>query len=97
MTTLKWLASVSLAIATLPAIHAEPHCPGNDNSLRPCLVQRSLIVVLVEINHSGPYDLWWIRVPRLRLSILRFASALHEHSTLAFAGFSPKRRNGFGR
>ena len=56
MTTLKWLASVSLAIATLPALRAEPHCPGNVTSLRLRLVQRSLIVVPVEINHIGPAD-----------------------------------------
>jgi hypothetical protein len=56
MTTLKWLASFSLAIVTFPAIYAEPHCPGNVNSLRLRLVQRSLIVVPVKINHMGPYD-----------------------------------------
>jgi hypothetical protein len=37
-------------------MHAEPHCPGNVTSLRLRLVQRSLIVVPVEINHTGPYD-----------------------------------------
>lgn len=56
MTTLKWLVSVSLAIVMFPAIYAEPHCPGNVTSLRLRLVQRSLIVVPVEINHTGPYD-----------------------------------------
>lgn len=56
MTTLKWLASVSLAIVTFPAVYAEPHCPGNVTSVRLRLVQRSLIVVPVEINHTGPYD-----------------------------------------
>jgi hypothetical protein len=56
MTTLKWLASFSLAIATLPTVYAEPHCPGNVTSLRLRLVQRSLIIVPVEINHTGPYD-----------------------------------------
>ena len=43
MTTLKWLASVSLAIATSPAMHAELYYPGNVTSLRLRLVQRSLI------------------------------------------------------
>jgi hypothetical protein len=56
MTTLKWLVSVSLAIVTFPAIYAEPHCPGNVPSLRLRLVQRSIIIVPVEINHTGPYD-----------------------------------------
>src|SRR5580704_14214174 len=56
MSTFKWLASIALAAAILPVLHAEPHCPGNVPSLRLRLVQRSQIVVPVMINHSGPYD-----------------------------------------
>jgi hypothetical protein len=56
MTTLKWLASASLAAATFPAICAEPHCPGNVASLRFRPVQRSQIIVPIKINHNGPYD-----------------------------------------
>lgn len=56
MTTLKWLASASLALATFPASYAESHCPGNVTSLRLRLVQRSQIIVPVKINHTGPYD-----------------------------------------
>lgn len=56
MSTFKWLASVALAAAILPVVHAEPHCPGNVPSLRLRLVQRSQIIVPVIINHSGPYD-----------------------------------------
>jgi hypothetical protein len=56
MTTLKWLASASLALATFPASYAESHFPGNVTSLRLRLVQRSQIVVPVKINHTGPYD-----------------------------------------
>jgi hypothetical protein len=54
MTTLKWLASASLALATFPTSCAS-HCPGNVTSLRLRLVQRSQIVP-VKINHTGPYD-----------------------------------------
>jgi hypothetical protein len=56
MSTFKWLASIALAAAILPVLHAEPHCPGNVPSLRLRLVQRSQIIVPVTINHSGPYD-----------------------------------------
>jgi hypothetical protein len=56
MSTFKWLASIALATAILPVLHAEPHCPGNVPSLRLRLVQRSQIIVPVTINHSGPYD-----------------------------------------
>jgi hypothetical protein len=56
MSTLKWLASITLAAAILPVLHAEPHCLGNVPSLRLRLVRRSQIIVPVQINHTGPYD-----------------------------------------
>jgi hypothetical protein len=56
MSTFKWLASIPIAAALLPVLHAEPHCPGNVASLRLRLVQRSQIIVPVKINHTGPYD-----------------------------------------
>lgn len=55
MTTIQWLAFVTLA-TLLPVLQAESHCPGNVASLRLRLVQRSQIIVPVEINHNGPYD-----------------------------------------
>ena len=55
MTVFQWLACVTLA-ANTPTLHAKPHCPGNVASLPFHLVQRSLIVVPVVINHTGPYD-----------------------------------------
>jgi hypothetical protein len=56
MSPFKWLASLTLAATILPALHAEPHCPGNVAILRFRLVQRSQIIVPVAINHTGPYD-----------------------------------------
>src|SRR5271168_3485703 len=52
----KWLASVTLAVTTFPALQAEAHCPGNVASLSLRLVQRSRIIAPVVINHTGPYD-----------------------------------------
>jgi Aspartyl protease len=53
---LKWLVALTLAAASLSVVKAEPHCPGNANSLPSRLVQRSQIVVPVTINHAGPFD-----------------------------------------
>jgi hypothetical protein len=56
MTAFKWLASFVLAATVVPALPAEPHCPGNVHSLRFRLVHRSQIIAPVMINHNGPYD-----------------------------------------
>jgi hypothetical protein len=56
MSLIKCLASISLAAVTLPTLHSEPHCPGNIASLPFHLVQRSLIILPVVINHTGPYE-----------------------------------------
>lgn len=56
MSPFKWLASATLATIILPALHSEPHCPGNVAILRFRLVQRSQIIVPLKINHTGPYD-----------------------------------------
>jgi hypothetical protein len=53
---LKWFAALTLAAVSLSAVQAEPHCPGNVNSLPLRLVMRSQIVVPITINHSGPFD-----------------------------------------
>jgi hypothetical protein len=57
MSPFKWLASVTLAATVLPVLQAEPHCPGNVDSLRFRLLERSHIIAPVTINHTGPYDL----------------------------------------
>jgi hypothetical protein len=77
MITQKWLASVSLAVATFPGMYAEPHCPGNVPSLRLRLVQRSMIVVPVEINRTGPYDFMVDTGAQLTTVDPALASALH--------------------
>jgi hypothetical protein len=56
MTTLKWLAAASLAAILFPALYAEPHCPGNVASIRPRFVERSIVIVPVMLNGTGPYD-----------------------------------------
>jgi hypothetical protein len=56
MTTLNWLATASLASALLPALYAATNCPGNVASIRPRFVERSIVIVPVMLNGSGPYD-----------------------------------------
>lgn len=60
MTTLKWLASASLAVIMFPAAlfpaWAEPHCPGSADSIRLRFTGRSLITVPVMLDGTGPYD-----------------------------------------
>ena len=53
---IRLLAAVSLALVILPAIKAEPRCPGNTASVTPRLVQHALIVIPVKINQAGPFD-----------------------------------------
>jgi len=56
MSLIKCLAAISLAAITLPTLHSQPRCPGNIASLPFHLVQGSLIIVPVVINHTGPYE-----------------------------------------
>jgi hypothetical protein len=55
MSIFKNLLLVSLT-ATVSIVDAEPHCPGNVDSLRLRLIQNAQVIVPVTINHSGPYD-----------------------------------------
>ena len=56
MTNFKLFFVLGCAAFALPLMQAEPHCPGNVNSVPLRLVQHSQIVVPVMINHTGPYD-----------------------------------------
>ena len=55
MSIFRNLVFVSFA-TTVSIVNAEPHCPGNVDSLRPRLIENVQIIVPVTINHSGPYD-----------------------------------------
>jgi hypothetical protein len=53
---IRLLAVASLALVILPAMEAEPRCPGNTASVTPRFVQHALIVIPVKINQAGPFD-----------------------------------------
>ena len=52
MSTFKWFASLVLAATIVPALPAEPHCPGNVASVPLCLTNSHLMIVAVSIKHS---------------------------------------------
>jgi hypothetical protein len=55
MSAFKWFASFVLAATIVPALPAEPHCPGNVASV-PLRLTKSQMIVAVSVNHSGPYN-----------------------------------------
>jgi hypothetical protein len=56
MSTFKWFASLVLAATIVPALPAEPHCPGNVASVPLHLTNSYQMIVAVSINHFGPYN-----------------------------------------
>ena len=97
MSTFKWLASIALTAAMLPALHAEPRCPGNVASLRLRLVQRSQIIVPVTINHTGPYDFLVDTGAQVTTVDPALAAELHLkiEGTIGFVGVGFRTRPSF--
>ena len=97
MSTFKGLASIALAAAILPVLHAEPHCPGNVPSLRLRLVQRSQIIVPITINHTGPYDFLVDTGAQVTTVDPALAAELHLkiEGTTGFVGVSFRTRPAF--
>jgi hypothetical protein len=56
MSIFKWFASFVLATIIVPALSAEPHCPGNVASVPFHLVNRYQMIVAVSVNHATPYN-----------------------------------------
>jgi len=56
MSILKLMTSVSLAVLTVTALHAERRCPGNVPIVPLRQVQDALIVVTLTVNGTGPFD-----------------------------------------
>jgi Aspartyl protease len=56
MSTFRWFASFVLAATIVPALPAEPHCPGNVASVPLHLTNSHQMIVAVSVNHSGPYN-----------------------------------------
>jgi hypothetical protein len=56
MSTFKRFASFLLSALIVPALPAEPHCPGNVASVPLRLTNGHQMIVAVSVNHSGPYN-----------------------------------------
>jgi hypothetical protein len=52
----KGFASFVLSATIVPALAAEPHCPGNVASVPLHLTNSHQMIVAVSVNHSGPYN-----------------------------------------
>ena len=55
MSNFKQFAAFVVVTTIVPALHAEPHCPGNVASVPLHLTNSHQMIVAVSINHSGPY------------------------------------------
>jgi hypothetical protein len=55
MSIFTWFASFVLAATIVPALPAEPRCPGNVASV-PLHLTNGHQIVAVSVNHSGPYN-----------------------------------------
>ena len=56
MSNLKSFASFALTAFIVPALYAEPHCPGNVASVPLSLTNGHQMIVAVFVDHSGPYN-----------------------------------------
>ena len=99
MSSFQWLTSLTLAATILPALHAESHCPGNVAILRLRLVQRSLIIVPVAINHAGPYDFLVDTGAEVTIVDPALAAELHLRieGTTGFVGVGFRMRSSFAQ
>jgi predicted aspartyl protease len=104
VTTTKWLVSAGLAVVLFPTVlfselWAEFHCPGNAVSIRPRFIGRSLIVVRVILDNTGPYDFVVDTGAQITTIDLRLAAKLHPKSLGAthVAGLSTYSRAAYAQ
>src|ERR1700756_2110777 len=80
----------------LPAVPppGEAHCPGNVPSIPPRFVERSIIIVPVTVNESGPYDFVLDTAAQVTTVDPALASELHLNfegtAGVSGAGFSTR-------
>jgi hypothetical protein len=56
MSNFKRFAALVVVTTIVPALYAEPHCPGNVASVPLRLTNGHQMIVEVSVNHSGPYN-----------------------------------------
>jgi hypothetical protein len=77
MSNFKRFASVVLATTIVPAIYAEPHCPGNVASVPLRRTNSHQMIVAVSVNHSGPYNFLLDTGTQISMVDPSLASELH--------------------
>jgi|HubBroStandDraft_4_1064222.scaffolds.fasta_scaffold08386_4 hypothetical protein len=91
-------AAAGLVTLSLATLQAEPRCPGNVSSLSLRPVQGVLIVVRVEINHTGPYDFMVDTGSQFTSIDPALAAKLHLNieGTTGVSGVLTHSRSGYG-
>ncbi len=56
MSNFKRFVAFVVVTTIVPALHAEPHCPGNVASVPLRLTNSHQMIVAISVNHSGPYN-----------------------------------------
>jgi hypothetical protein len=88
MSIFKWFASFVLAATIVPALPAEPHCPGNVASVPLHLTNSHQMIVAVSVNHSGPYNFLLDTGTQMTMVDPALAAELHlkTHDSAEVAG-----------
>jgi hypothetical protein len=77
MSDFERFASFILAATIVPALYAEPHCPGNVASVPFRLTNGHQMIVAVSVNHSGPYNFLLDTGTQITMADPSLASELH--------------------
>ena len=80
MSNFKRFAAFVVVTTIVPALHAEPHCPGNVASVPLRLTNSHQMIVAVSINHSGPYNFLLDTGTQMTMIDPSLAGELHLHS-----------------
>ena len=91
MSNFKRFASFLLAATIVPALHAEPHCPGNVASVPLHLTNSHQMILAVSVNHTGPYNFLLDTGTQISMTDPSLATELHlktqDSAVVAGIGF----------
>jgi Aspartyl protease len=90
----RWLASAIVVMVAIPAFCSEAQCPGNVAGIRPRLIEQSIPIVPVELNHFGPFDFVLDTAAQVTTIDPELAAELHlqflGQTAVTGAGFSTR-------
>jgi hypothetical protein len=92
MSIFKWFESFILAATIVPALPAEPRCPGNVASVPLRLTNSQQMIIAVSLNHTGPYNFLLDTGTQISMIDPSLAADLHlktqDSAVVAGVGFS---------